>query len=111
MNIWIISSIVLLFVLLLFSASLYYFYRQKFLNETQKDFVNNFTHKNQNPGSGHVKVAAEVLSQPSITGKPEKLAKYAAIVKYRGNIYRTRLNACCDMPIPKVILCTCKKKK
>ncbi|MFL5787588.1 MAG: hypothetical protein ACJ748_06015 [Flavisolibacter sp.] len=42
MNFWLISSALLLIVLILFGGSLYYFYRQKFLNETQKDFVNNF---------------------------------------------------------------------
>lgn len=80
MNFWIISSLVLLIVLLLLSTSLYYFYRQKFLNETQKDFVDNFTHEFKTPVSV-LSLAAEVLEQPGIAEKPEKLSRYASIVK------------------------------
>src|SRR6476661_1138913 len=39
MNLWLSSSVILLIVLILFGASLYYFYRQTFLAELQKDFV------------------------------------------------------------------------
>ncbi|MBL7745130.1 MAG: HAMP domain-containing histidine kinase [Chitinophagaceae bacterium] len=82
MNFWIISSALLLLVLILFSASLYYFYRQKFLNETQKDFIHNFTHEFKTPVSV-ISLAAEVLKDPAIAGKPEKLATYAGIVEYQ----------------------------
>lgn len=83
MNFWIIGSLLLLFVLILFSASLYYFYRQSFLNETQKDFVNNFTHEFKTPVSV-INLAAEVLEKRDIASNPDRLAKYAAIVKYQG---------------------------
>src|SRR5881275_2711793 len=49
MNLWLTSSVILLVVLILFGASLYYFYRQTFLAELQKDFVNNFTHEFKTP--------------------------------------------------------------
>ncbi|MEI9942961.1 MAG: HAMP domain-containing sensor histidine kinase [Chitinophagaceae bacterium] len=82
MNFWIISSAVLLVVLLLFSGSLYYFYKQKFLNETQKDFIHNFTHEFKTPVSV-ISLAADVLKNPAIVDKPEKLATYAGIVEYQ----------------------------
>jgi two-component system, OmpR family, phosphate regulon sensor histidine kinase PhoR len=82
MNIWIITSAVLLIVLILFGGSLYYFYRQKFLNETQKDFIHNFTHEFKTPVSV-ISLAADVLKNPAITEKPEKLATYAGIVGYQ----------------------------
>ena len=82
MNFWIISSAVLLLVLILFGASLYYFYRQKFLNETQKDFIHNFTHEFKTPVSV-ITLAADVLKNPAIVEKPEKLATYAGIVGYQ----------------------------
>ena len=44
MNFWIISSVALSLALIGLAISLFYFYRQKFLSEIQKDFVNNFTH-------------------------------------------------------------------
>jgi two-component system phosphate regulon sensor histidine kinase PhoR len=82
MDYWIISSVILLIVLILFGAGLYYFYRQKFLNETQKDFIHNFTHEFKTPVSV-ISLAADVLKNPNITEKPEKLATYAGIVGYQ----------------------------
>ena len=79
MYFWIASSGLLLLVLIAFGASIFYLYRQKFLNETQKDFVNNFTHEFKTP-LAVIKIAAEVLQQPNIADKPEKLRNYAAII-------------------------------
>jgi two-component system phosphate regulon sensor histidine kinase PhoR len=90
MNIWIISSIVLLIVLILFGGSLYYFYRQKFLNEIQKDFVNNFTHEFKTPVAV-INLAADVLNNPSIVHKPEKLSQYASIVQYQGKYLQEQI--------------------
>jgi two-component system, OmpR family, phosphate regulon sensor histidine kinase PhoR len=79
MYFWIASCIMLLLVLLAFGASVFYLYRQTFLNETQKDFVNNFTHEFKTPLSV-IKIASEVLQQPNIAQKPERLNNYASII-------------------------------
>lgn len=79
MYFWMASGGLLLLVLIAFGASIFYLYRQKFLNETQKDFVNNFTHEFKTP-LAVIKIAAEVLQQPNIADKPEKLKNYAAII-------------------------------
>ncbi|MES2429903.1 MAG: HAMP domain-containing sensor histidine kinase [Bacteroidota bacterium] len=76
---WIVSSGLLMLVLIAFSVSIFYLYKQKFLNETQKDFVNNFTHEFKTP-LAVMKIAAEVLQQPDISSKPERLKTYANIV-------------------------------
>jgi two-component system phosphate regulon sensor histidine kinase PhoR len=76
---WIVTSSTLLLVLICFGASIFYLYRQKFLNEIQKDFVNNFTHEFKTPLSV-IKIAGDVLSQTNITQNPDKLKKYAAII-------------------------------
>ena len=90
MNFWIISSAVLLIVLLLFGGSLYYFYKQKFLNETQKDFIHNFTHEFKTPVAV-ISLAADVLKEPSIAQKPEKLATYAGIVEYQSSYLQNQI--------------------
>jgi len=90
MNFWIISSIILLIVLILLGSSIYYLYRQKFLNEIQKDFVNNFTHEFKTPVSV-INLAAEVLTNPATAERPEKLARYAAIVQYQGNYLQEQI--------------------
>jgi two-component system phosphate regulon sensor histidine kinase PhoR len=79
MYFWIASGGLLLLVLIAFGASIFYLYKQKFLNETQKDFVNNFTHEFKTP-LAVIKIAAEVLQQHGISQKPEKLKNYAAII-------------------------------
>jgi len=82
MNVWITSSIILLIVLIFFGASLYYFYRQKFLHETQKDFLHSFTHEFKTPVAV-LRLAGDVLKDPEISKKPDKLSTYAGIVEYQ----------------------------
>jgi two-component system phosphate regulon sensor histidine kinase PhoR len=76
---WIVTTGILLLVLVGFGSSVFYLYRQNFLNETQNDFVNNFTHEFKTPLSV-IKIAADVLQQPSIIDKPDKFNKYAGII-------------------------------
>ena len=76
---WISSSGLLLFVLIGLGFSIFYLYRQKFYYETQKDFVNNFTHEFKTP-LAVIKIAADVLKQKNIVEKPEKLENYAGII-------------------------------
>jgi two-component system phosphate regulon sensor histidine kinase PhoR len=90
MNFWIISSVILLLILILLGSSIYYLYRQQFLNELQKDFVNNFTHEFKTPVSV-INLASEVLTSPTIANRPDKLARYAAIVQYQGNYLQEQI--------------------
>jgi two-component system, OmpR family, phosphate regulon sensor histidine kinase PhoR len=80
MDFWIISSVVLFIALIGLAASLFYFYRQKFLAEIQKDFVNNFTHEFKTP-LAVMKIASDVLAQDSIYRHPDRLERYAAIIQ------------------------------
>ncbi len=80
MDFWIVSTVILFIALIGLAASLFYFYRQKFLAETQKDFVNNFTHEFKTP-LAVMKIASDVLAQESITRQPDRLERYASIIK------------------------------
>jgi len=80
-NLWIIGSIILILVLASLAVSLFYFYKQKFLVEIQKDFVNNFTHEFKTP-LAVMKIATEVLSQERIVHQPERMGKYTSIMKH-----------------------------
>jgi two-component system, OmpR family, phosphate regulon sensor histidine kinase PhoR len=77
---WIITGVVLLLVLIGLSIGLLYLYRQKFLNELQKDFVNNFTHEFKTP-LAVMKIASDVILQPGIIKNPERFAKYGNVIK------------------------------
>ncbi len=80
MNFWIISSVGLSLSLIGLAISLFYFYRQKFLAEIQKDFVNNFTHEFKTP-LAVMKIASDVLAQKNILHQPDRLSRYAGIIK------------------------------
>lgn len=80
MDFWIVSTVVLFLALIGLAASLFYFYRQKFLAEIQKDFVNNFTHEFKTP-LAVMKIAADVLSQGTILQQPDRLERYATIIR------------------------------
>ena len=77
---WIITAVVLLLVLIGLSMSIVYLYKQKFLNELQKDFVNNFTHEFKTP-LAVMKIASDVLIHPKITNQPARLLKYGMVIK------------------------------
>src|SRR3984893_9559094 len=80
MNFWIISSVVLFISLIGLAVSLFYFYRQKFLAEIQKDFVNNFTHEFKTP-LAVMKIASDVLANQNILLQPDRLERYSSIIK------------------------------
>lgn len=88
---WIISSIILLMVLIGFGISVYYLYRQQFLHEVQKDFVNNFSHEFKTP-LAIMKIAAEVIQKPTIANHPEKLANYTSIINQQVEHIQKQLN-------------------
>lgn len=78
---WWISATILLFVVLLaLPATLFYLYKQKTLNELQKDFVNNFTHEFKTP-LAVMKLASDVLVGPTILNQPDRLRQYSSIIK------------------------------
>lgn len=80
MNFWFTSTAILFIVLIGLAIILFYFYRQKFLVEVQKDFVNNFTHEFKTP-LAVMKISAEVLLQDKIVNQPDRLYKYANIIQ------------------------------
>ncbi len=80
MYFWIVSGVVLILALIGMALTVFFLYRQRFLNEIQKDFVNNFTHEFKTP-LAVLKIAAGVLQQPNIIERPDKLKNYAGILK------------------------------
>jgi two-component system phosphate regulon sensor histidine kinase PhoR len=84
MGIWIFSSVVLLIVILFFAYALYIIFKQRKLSETQKQFINNMTHEFRTPIST-ILLSSEVLKDPSIAKKPERLGNYARIIKEESN--------------------------
>ncbi len=79
MNIWIVSTIIIVVALAFFSYALFVILRQKKLSEIQKDFIDNMTHEFKTPISS-IAIAAHVLSEPGIVEDPQRLQRYASII-------------------------------
>ncbi len=80
MGIWGFSSAVTLIVIFFFGYTLFVILRQRRLSEVQKDFINNMTHEFKTPIST-IAISAQVLKDPSIVNKPERLLSYATIIE------------------------------
>ncbi len=79
LSIWILSSLVLLCVLVFLGYVVFVILKQKRLSEVQKDFVNNMTHEFKTP-LATIQLSAEVLKNPDIVHKPQRLLNYATII-------------------------------
>lgn len=80
MGIWGFSSVVMLIVIFFFVYTLLVILKQKRLSEIQKDFINNMTHEFKTPIST-IAISTQVLKDPGIINKPERLLNYATIIE------------------------------
>jgi two-component system phosphate regulon sensor histidine kinase PhoR len=90
MSSWIFTSVLLLALLIGLGASMYYLYRQKFLNDIQKDFINNVTHEFSTPLTV-IDLSTDALQKPGIAGNPDKYNKYVASIKYQNEYLKKHI--------------------
>ncbi len=79
MSLWFISSAVLICVIAFLGYLLFIILKQKRWGEIQKTFVNNMTHELKTPLAS-IQLSANVLKDPGIIARPERLNKYADII-------------------------------
>jgi two-component system, OmpR family, phosphate regulon sensor histidine kinase PhoR len=82
MNNWITVTLVVMLLLTGLSLSLYYFFRQKFLNEVQTDFINNVTHEFSTP-LAVIELSTDGLERSSEQNDPTKLLKYTEMIRHQ----------------------------
>ena len=75
-----ISSIVIVFITLIFAYAIVVILRQKRLSEVKTDFINNMTHELKTPIST-IGLSSEVLLNKDIHKDPERIHRYAQIIK------------------------------
>src|SRR4026209_1728251 len=88
---WIVSSALLLLMLMGFAASVYYFFKQKFLVEVQKDFINNVTHEFSTPLSV-IELSVDGLSKRSDQTNSEKQEKYINAIRYQADYLKNHIS-------------------
>lgn len=84
LRVWMISTIIVLIVLLLFAYSLFIILKQKRLSEVQKDFVNTMTHEFKTPLST-IAISAKVLAESDVIKLDKRLNKYTEIIQEENN--------------------------
>jgi len=76
---WIVFSVIMFFVLVIYSYSAFKLLQQKKYSELQRDFINNMTHEFKTPLSSILLSSNFMANQPVISSD-EKLKKYTGII-------------------------------
>ncbi len=84
LQLWIIFSVVMFFVLIIYSWSAYKLLQQKKYSELQKDFINNMTHEFKTPLSS-ILLSANFLTKQHEISADDKMKKYAGIIIQQAN--------------------------
>jgi two-component system, OmpR family, phosphate regulon sensor histidine kinase PhoR len=74
-----IGTLIMFVLLAIMAYIIFIIFKQKRLQEVQKDFVNNMTHEFKTPLST-IAIASEVLKNPKIINNPDRLLNYATII-------------------------------
>jgi two-component system phosphate regulon sensor histidine kinase PhoR len=74
------SLMITVFIIIMFSLTLYIMFKQKRLSEMKNDFVNNMTHELKTPIST-ISLASQMLSDRSIPDEQKNLGQISRIIK------------------------------
>jgi len=80
---WLILSVVLMGILVIYVYSIYTLIQQKKYSELQRDFINNMTHEFKTPLSS-ILLASNSLQNQTMVRENEKLNTYAEIIHQQG---------------------------
>lgn len=98
MQIFVISGVGLFIIICFFVYILYVILRQKKLSEIKNDFINNMTHEFKTPIST-ISLSADTLMKPGIEQKPERIARYAKIIKDEGLRLRNHVDKILEIAV------------
>jgi len=92
MNNWIIATLLVMLLLIGLSFSLYYFFRQKFLNEVQTDFINNVTHEFSTP-LAVIELSTDGLERSAEQNDSAKLSKYTEMIRHQAQYLKKHIES------------------
>lgn len=81
---WIVFSVVMFFVLIIYSWSAFQLLQQKKYSALQKDFINNMTHEFKTPLSS-ILLSANFLSKQAVIDEDDKMKKYTGLIIQQAN--------------------------
>jgi len=94
----VISGVGLFVIICFFIYILYVILRQKKLSEIKTDFINNMTHEFKTPIST-ISLSADTLLKPGIELKPERITRYAKIIKDEGLRLRNHVDKILEIAV------------
>ena len=97
-NPWILSSLFLVLSLAVIAFTLYHFYKHRFWNSVQKEFVNNFVHEFRTPLSV-ISIGSKVLQTNGIENNSTRLKKYARIIKEQTDQLQNKVNQILELAL------------
>ncbi len=80
MNVWVVSSFLILLVVVFFAYAILIILRQKRLSEVKTDFINNMTHELKTPIST-IAISSDMLMRDEIGADRERREQYARIIR------------------------------
>ena len=98
MQVFVISGVGLFVIICFFIYILYVILRQKKLSEIKTDFINNMTHEFKTPIST-ISLSADTLLKPGIELKPERITRYAKIIKDEGLRLRNHVDKILEIAV------------
>lgn len=98
MQVFVISGVGLFVIICFFVYILYVILRQKKLSEIKNDFINNMTHEFKTPIST-IGLSSDALMKPGIEQKPERIARYARIIKDEGLRLRNHVDKILEIAV------------
>lgn len=98
MRIFLLSALGLFVIICFFIYVLYVILKQKKLSEIKTDFINNMTHEFKTPIST-IMLSAETLMKPGIEAKPERIQRYARIIKDEGRRLRNHVDKILEIAV------------
>ncbi len=91
MGLWYFFTAILVLVIAFFGYSMMIILRQKRLSEIQRDFINNMSHEFRTPITS-IGLATQVIDDEAGGTNPERLRKYAGIVKDQVKVLRIKVD-------------------
>ncbi|MEP6615102.1 MAG: HAMP domain-containing sensor histidine kinase [Ginsengibacter sp.] len=93
---WIIFSVIMFFVLVIYSYSAFKLLQQKKYSELQRDFINNMTHEFKTPLSSILLSSNYLSKQPPVV-QDRKLKKYTEIIIEQANKLNSHVEKLLDL--------------
>jgi len=85
-------------ILISFAYTIQVIFRQKKLSEMKTDFINNMTHEFKTP-IATISLAADSITSPMISGNPDKVNRFASIIKQENKRMNSQVEKVLQMAV------------